>query len=120
MIKFPQIVQLTVLEGREFLCQALGWERKWLILSLTQDLYFYLDELDEFSDFDNEDKLLLVEKNIGFGDYSNTLEKDFVIECTPKLQNNGSLYGHFYMVPTGTQLVAGQDPESVIYHKKGH
>ena len=87
-------------------------------LGTKMDLYFYLDQHSEFSAFDDLAKLALKEQNITFGDYNDLREREFKIKCDSMLQNNGSLYAHFYLIPAGTKLDSTTDLDNVIYHQK--
>lgn len=88
-------------------------------LGQPMDLYFYLDEQAAFTDFTNTDKLVVVEKNIGFGDYNDIRTKDFTIPCTQNTQNNGSLYGHFYATLAGVSPEqSSKYPSKILYHRK--
>ena len=82
------------------------------------DLYFYLNDQDHFFEFDNSEKLLLLEKNITFGDYNDVRARDFKLPCDARLQNNGSLYAHFFIVKAGTPLSGNTDKDTLLYHRK--
>lgn len=51
-----------------------------------------------------EDSLVLEEKNFKLGDSSDTREIDTTIKIPKEVQNNGTLWAHFYLGLTGQQL----------------
>jgi hypothetical protein len=83
-------------------------------LGQTMDLYFYTSTKESIKDFE---KPVVVEKSIKFGDWNDIRRSSFEIECPESVQNNGSLFGHFYMVESGAHL-AKLPSERIIYHRK--
>ncbi|ESO91931.1 hypothetical protein LOTGIDRAFT_233250 [Lottia gigantea] len=71
------------------------------------DLYVYISEQEDFTDFDNEQALFWTKKNLIYGDWTDgengdgTFEHSGKIPASQKLQNNGSLYLHAYFVSEG-------------------
>jgi hypothetical protein len=51
-------------------------------LGEIMDLYFYIDISPRFNDYMNNDKLLVKETGIKFGDYGDIRSKELTIPCT--------------------------------------
>jgi hypothetical protein len=71
------------------------------------DLYCYISEMDEFTDFNNKNALLWSVENIEYGNWydgpmnDGTFTHDCQIELTKQMQNNGSIYLHVYFTEAG-------------------
>ncbi|KAK3593434.1 hypothetical protein CHS0354_020196 [Potamilus streckersoni] len=71
------------------------------------DMYVYISEQEDFTDFDNTDTLFWVKKGLVYGDWESGPNGDgsFVqsgqIAASESVQNNGSLYIHCYIVKEG-------------------
>jgi hypothetical protein len=77
----------------------------WKLGELTNlDVYLSSSYSNDFSN------LIWSQKSIVFGDFADVREEHVTISCSPDLQNNGSLYAHFYLNGTSN----GQ----YLYHRK--
>ena len=61
----------------------------------------------------NRDTLVLEEKSYGLGDWKDSREIDTVFKVPKEVQNNGTLYGHFFIGLHGSAL----DPLSRTYNR---
>ncbi|KAI8900570.1 cleft lip and palate transmembrane protein 1-domain-containing protein [Globomyces pollinis-pini] len=89
-------------------------------LGSYMDVYFYADSNPTFSSFDDDSKLIYKQSKVKFGDFNDVREATVTIPCTPEIQNNGSLYGHFYLTRPGKSpsFYSKEASESTIYHRK--
>jgi hypothetical protein len=88
-------------------------------LGQGMDLYFYLDTEATFTDFDNPSKLIHSQKGLKFGDYSDIVKKEVLIDCPTSVQQNGTLYGHFYLRRNDKEVSwQKQEEGDVVYHRK--
>lgn len=71
------------------------------------DLYVYVSEKTEFTDFNDSSALVWVKNDLWYGDYYSGENEDgtytftTTIPTTETFRNNGSLYMHSYMVKAG-------------------
>lgn len=71
------------------------------------DMFCYLSENDQFTDFGNEDSLIWTKKNLVYGDWHSGDNSDgsytfnTKIKASKSLQNNGSIYLHVYVTKNG-------------------
>ncbi|KAK0046519.1 cleft lip and palate transmembrane protein 1 isoform X2 [Biomphalaria pfeifferi] len=71
------------------------------------DMYVYVSEQEDFTDFKNEKSLFWLERGLIYGDWTGGANKDGTfdisgqIEASEAVQNNGSLYIHVYFVKEG-------------------
>ncbi|KAI8920608.1 cleft lip and palate transmembrane protein 1-domain-containing protein [Entophlyctis helioformis] len=75
-----------------------AFKAKWK-LGRKMDLHVYVSDNDRPS---SSDSLLWQEKLISFGDWNDVRERELDIPCTPALQNNGSLFAHIFLAPSGS------------------
>ncbi|CAK7202113.1 hypothetical protein SEUCBS139899_004833 [Sporothrix eucalyptigena] len=61
----------------------------------------------------NSDPVVLSEKGFGLGDYKDKRSIDTTIQVPPQVQNNGTLWGHFFIGLEGAEL----DPYSPTYDR---
>lgn len=61
----------------------------------------------------DSDPVVLSEKSFGLGDYKDRRSIDTTIQVPPQVQNNGTLWGHFFIGLEGAQL----DPYSPHYDR---
>ncbi|KAK7104349.1 putative lipid scramblase CLPTM1 [Littorina saxatilis] len=89
----------------------------------VMDMYVYLSGDEDFTDFKNEQALFWIEKGLVYGDWEHgpngdgSFEKTGQIEATERLQNNGSLYIHVYLVKEGKSPDPA-DKASKLYSRK--
>ncbi|RUS71909.1 hypothetical protein EGW08_020322 [Elysia chlorotica] len=87
------------------------------------DMYVYVSEQEEFSDFKNEASLFWMESGLVYGDWvsgpneDGTFTKSGQIEASEAVQNNGSLFIHVYFVREGKSPDPA-DRASKMYSKK--
>merc|ERR1719232_2518371 len=71
------------------------------------DMYVYLSEQDDFNDFNMPDSLIWKKLGLKFGDWTDGENSDSVFEfssqisASESLQNNGSLFLHYFVVREG-------------------
>ncbi|RWS05666.1 cleft lip and palate transmembrane protein 1-like protein [Dinothrombium tinctorium] len=74
------------------------------------DLYIYVSENEFKPNFENPKELIWVEKGLIYGDWyggpngDSTYTKETIIETSPVVQNNGSLWIHVYIVRSDNLL----------------
>lgn len=77
------------------------------------DLNVYVSPSIIVPDFKSPDSVLVVdEKNFTIGNYSDTREIDTTIKVPKQVQQNGTLWAHFFLARTGYQL----DPTAKDYN----
>lgn len=77
------------------------------------DLNVYVSPSIIVPDFKSPDSVLVVdEKNFTIGNYSDTREIDTTIQVPKQVQQNGTLWAHFFLARTGYQL----DPAAKDYN----
>ncbi|BFZ07705.1 hypothetical protein BsWGS_10743 [Bradybaena similaris] len=87
------------------------------------DMYVYISEQEEFTDFKNEDALFWMKPGLVYGEWTDgpnadgSFEKSGVISASEAVQNNGSLYIHVYFVKEG-KSPDPTDRASKTYSKK--
>ncbi|PVD26713.1 hypothetical protein C0Q70_14391 [Pomacea canaliculata] len=73
----------------------------------VMDMYVYVSEQEEFTDFNNEEALFWVEEGLVYGDWTSgpnsdgTFQRDGQIIPSENVQSNGSLYVHVFFVKEG-------------------
>merc|ERR1719312_896079 len=71
------------------------------------DMYVYLSEQDDFNDFNMPDSLIWKKLGLKFGDWTDGENSDSIFEfssqisASESLQNNGSLFLHYFVVREG-------------------
>ncbi|XP_041352387.1 cleft lip and palate transmembrane protein 1 homolog [Gigantopelta aegis] len=81
--------------------------------NMKMDMYVYITEQEEFTDFKNEQSLFWQKKGLTYGDWNSgpngdgSFTKFGQIHASEAVQNNGSLYIHVYFVKSGKS----PDPE---------
>ncbi|XP_005100873.1 cleft lip and palate transmembrane protein 1 homolog isoform X2 [Aplysia californica] len=89
----------------------------------NMDMYVYVSEQEEFTDFKNEKALFWFEQGLIYGDWTSgdnndgSFEKSGKIEASETVQNNGSLFIHVYFVKEG-KSPDPTDRASKLYSKK--
>ncbi|XP_052697310.1 putative lipid scramblase CLPTM1 [Crassostrea angulata] len=74
---------------------------------MKMDMYIYLSEQEDFTDFNNEDALFWSLKGLEYGDWTSgpngdgSYIKEGKIQTPPNVINNGSIYLHCYFVKEG-------------------
>lgn len=75
---------------------------------------FALEPLDKVE----KDRIVLKEKNFGYGDFKEKRTIDTTFKVPKEAQNNGTLWGHFYVGLAGSKLdptVYGFDPSRAFH-----
>ncbi|CAG0880629.1 unnamed protein product [Darwinula stevensoni] len=87
----------------------------------AMDMYVFLSENIDFEDFNNSQALLWLQEDLVYGDWTGgpsgdgTFTRSFQIEASMNVQNNGSLFLHLFIVPSGQS----PDPkQSSLYSHK--
>ncbi|KAG0268637.1 hypothetical protein DFQ27_006139 [Actinomortierella ambigua] len=83
------------------------WEPK-----TVADLFVYVSEDAEFSDFENKDSLVWHAPDIELADYKEDRVHELKIKPSEHVQNNGTLYAHIYYASHPVVL----DPKSPDFH----
>ncbi|KAI8914311.1 cleft lip and palate transmembrane protein 1-domain-containing protein [Gorgonomyces haynaldii] len=87
-------------------------------MGVSTDLYVYFSEEDRLKSIDKSN-LVWSEHNITFGNFSDTRTKHLEFPCSPKVQHNGSLYMHAFLVPQGQQpALSPKVLQETVYHRK--
>ncbi|KAH9488723.1 Cleft lip and palate transmembrane protein 1 like protein [Bulinus truncatus] len=87
------------------------------------DMYVYVSEQEEFTDFKNEKALFWLERGLVYGDWTGGVNNDGSFETTgtidasESVQNNGSLYIHVFFVKEGMSPDPSDRPQKT-YSKK--
>lgn len=95
-------------------------------LGQIYSLNVFLDPEFHFNKFDQPSALLWKEDGLKFGDFADIRTKDFVLPCSKKIQNNGSLYAHLFLAKQDLDLTALDVPTvhsmsldgTILYHRK--
>ncbi|XP_064600174.1 putative lipid scramblase CLPTM1 isoform X2 [Liolophura sinensis] len=75
--------------------------------NMEMDMYVYVNEEEQFSEFDKPENLFWLERSLIYGDWEagpnhdGSIVKHGQISVTENLQNNGSLFIHVYFVKNG-------------------
>ncbi|KAJ3211254.1 hypothetical protein HDU67_004650 [Dinochytrium kinnereticum] len=93
----------------------------WTKSGLPTDLYVYVSEDPEFTDFTDVGKLVWKETDIVFGDLTESRTKSTSVKFSPNVQNNGTLYAHVYLTESGKSpnpIAKSYVEDRTLYHKK--
>ncbi|KAH9488729.1 Cleft lip and palate transmembrane protein 1 like protein [Bulinus truncatus] len=87
------------------------------------DMYVYVSEQEEFTDFKNEKALFWLERGLVYGDWTGGVNNDGSFETTgtidasESVQNNGSLYIHVFFVKEGMSPDPSDQPIENLFKK---